>query len=65
MNKKVLVGLVVLIVVVLAWWMLASRQVSAPADSGAPEQISADLSGLDTLDLEADLQALDADLDQL
>lgn len=66
MNKKVIISVVILVVAVLAWWLFASKPVSAPVDTmPAVGEFSQDLSGLDQVDLEADLQSLDADLKAL
>ncbi len=66
MNKKVILGIVVLIVAVFAWWSSDSMPVSAPTDATLAEgEFSSELSGLDQVDLEADLNALDADLNAL
>lgn len=63
MNKKVILGIVVLIVAVFAWWSSDSVPVSAPTDAGG--EFATELTGLDQVDLEADLNALDADLNAL
>lgn len=67
MNKNVIIGIVVLVVAVLAWWLFASKPATAPTTETLPAagEFTQELSGLDQVDLEADLQSLDADLKAL
>lgn len=64
MNKKALIGVLVVVVIVLAWWMNSSKTVTAP-ESATTNEFSQELSGLDSVNLEADLKAMDADLNTL
>jgi hypothetical protein len=64
MNKKVVIGAAVVIVVLLALWMNASKKVVAP-EVTTTDEFSQELSGLDSVNLEADLKAMDADLNTL
>lgn len=64
MNKKVLISIIILAIAVLLWWVFASKPAMAPTDSATTE-FSQDLSGLDSVDLNTDLQSLDADINAL
>lgn len=64
MNKKALIGVLVVVVIVLAWWMNSSKTVTAP-EAATTDEFSAELTGLDSVDMEADLKAMDADLNTL
>lgn len=71
MNKKWMIGIVVVVIVVLAWWMMRAEKAAAPtddmADSGGVTATVYDqqLSGLDEVDMQAEFQGVDSDLNKL
>lgn len=66
MNKKIWIGIVVVVVAVLLWWMFAGNQATAPTETtGGETTYSQELDGLNEVDLNAEFQATDADLQTL
>ena len=66
-NKKTIwIVIGVIVVALILWWMFASDKADAPAsDSTADSDFSAELSGLNDADLNAEFQDVDKDLEQL
>lgn len=64
MNKKLIIGLVVIVIVLIGIQMSGDKQAVAPTGD-TTETMNTELSSLDTLDLEADLKSMDADLETL
>jgi len=64
MNKKILISVVVLLVVVLAWWMSA-KKAPAPEAMVSGETINQELDSLNAVDLGAEFQITDSDLESL
>jgi hypothetical protein len=65
-NKKIWIIVVLVIVAILAWWMLSSKQATAPvSDTVAETDVNAELSGLSEVNLDAELEGINADINQL
>lgn len=75
MNKKGLITIVIIALIILVWWMMGpAKQTSDTMDiiEETPEiteqnvsEVEADLEGLDFGDIDAELEAIDADLENL
>lgn len=66
MNKKLIISIIVVVLAVVAWWVVSQQQASAPvAPVAENDDFSTQLSGLDSVDLQADLNSIDADINQL
>lgn len=71
--KKLLILVIIVIVAGLAWWMLPSDEATAPvADSTTNEStpattatVETELQGLGDEDLDAEMMAIDADIQAL
>ncbi len=64
MNKKLIIGLVILVVVLIGIQMSSDKEAVAPTADNT-DAMNTELSSLDAIDLEADLKAMDADLESL
>ena len=66
MNKKVLIGLLI-VVVLLVLWMVSRKPTTPASETETANTASAvdELAGLDSVDLQSDMQAIDEGLDQL
>jgi len=77
MNKNTLIGVVVVVVIAFAWWMMANQPaeikvVEEVQVTEAPEiteetvvEVETELDGLDYGNLDAEFEELDAELDNL
>ncbi len=68
MNKKIIIGVVVVAVVVLAWWMFASKPATAPVDQNettSDTSYNEELDGLNQADLNAEFQVTDSQVNKL
>jgi len=65
MNKKVITGIVIVLVILAAWWVNSAKKVEAPGDDVVTNEYTQELDGLNAVDLEVDLQAIDVNLEKL
>ncbi len=66
MSKKIWIGIIVVVIALLLWWIFASNQATAPTETtGGETTYSQELDGLNEVDLNAEFQAADADLNTL
>jgi hypothetical protein len=64
MNKKIILGILIVLALILIVRMFNAQPVAAPtADTNA--SLSQELSGLDSVDLDTELKAMDTDLGAL
>jgi type II secretory pathway component PulM len=62
MNKKTLIAGVVIIVLLLAYWMMQKPAVAPAADQN---DLSAEVTGLGDVNLDAEMQAIDSEIEKL
>lgn len=62
MNKKTLIAVVVIVVLLLAYWMMQKPAVAPTANEN---DLSAEVNQLGDVNLDADLQALDSEIEKL
>ncbi|MDP2629707.1 MAG: hypothetical protein Q8P45_03355 [Candidatus Harrisonbacteria bacterium] len=67
MKKALIVLIIIIIVLLLVWWLLPSRTVAPDADTTPLEEVADDenFEGLSDQELEAEFEALDADIEAL
>jgi hypothetical protein len=68
MNKKLLIGVIVVVVILLGWWMFGSRgqaPVTQTTDNATADTYTQELDGLNSVDINSELQGVDADINQL
>jgi type II secretory pathway component PulM len=63
MNKKTLIAVVVIVVLLLAYWLMQKPVAVAP--TAAENELSSEVTGLGEVNLDADLQAIDSEIQKL
>jgi hypothetical protein len=65
--KKTLIIIILIVLALLVWWIAGSDRATAPVDENGDisDTYDEELEGLDTLDLEAEFDEIDVEMEAL